>query len=59
VTDTPPLRQSVAGLQTTLLGVVFLLLPVAVPDVSTDVFAGSGILLALAGTGVVAFALTR
>lgn len=59
VTDRPPLRQSVARLQTTLLGVVVLLLPVAVPDVSPDVFRGLGILLALAGTDFVGFALTR
>ena len=55
----PRVRQSVAGRQTTLLGVVSLLLPVAVPDVSTDVFAGVGIPLALSGTGVVDFGLTR
>jgi hypothetical protein len=39
--------------------VVVLLLPVAVPDVSPDVFRGLGILLALAGTDFVGFALTR
>jgi hypothetical protein len=51
-------RLSFAGVQLTLLGLVFIALTGALPGLSTDAFAGAGVLCALAGTAVVASGLS-
>ena len=55
-TNGPVPNRGFVGVQLTLLGIVCLLLPLSISDLSASAFSGAGLLFVIAGTIVVVVA---
>lgn len=55
-TNVPVPNRGFVGVQLTLLGIVCLLLPLSISDLSAGAFSGAGLLFVIAGTIVVVVA---